>query len=235
MFKEVKKIRLAYLFHSLKKDTFEKLVELVDGFDQLGIKIISPDAYVNSLFINESALITFDDGFEFRDKRIVEFLRNRRIKAISFIPLLTKNLSTYRTNWSYWKENLDVFEIGSHSTSHSKVIIGSTNEKCTDENIIGYNNFNGKCDYALTSREWLPLKGRFESNEEHTERLYVEIGLSKQIIERNIGLECRYFAYPWGQYDDKVKRYVVTSGYVAAFSVNKTDNDRFTIPRIQIT
>lgn len=226
--------RAVYLMHSIKRGSFELLEQMVEGIKSKGVKIVSPEVFLKD-DNPKIAMLTFDDGYEFRDERILSFLKKQDFKVLSFLIILQKNMSKGRVEWDYWRKNLDVFEIGSHTLSHSKVVVKNTMDKIEDDNAIGYlDKMTGELNYSLISKEWLPLKNRFESKEEYKQRLQFEIMFSKDIIERNIGCECKYFAYPWGQYNEDVKSKVIEAGYTHAFSVKKTDDDKYTIPRIQI-
>ena len=73
------------------------------------------------------------------------------------------------------------------------------------------------------------------------ERLDEELRLSKSTLERELGRECRAFAYPngsHGDYGDREMRTLERLGYLGAFSLRGTlngrDPDRFNIDRINI-
>ena len=65
-------------------------------------------------------------------------------------------------------------------------------------------------------------------------RIESEVYLSKKMIERNLGLPCRFFAYPWGVYTPGLIDVVREAGFEAAFSVGRTDGTRWSIPRIDM-
>ncbi len=58
------------------------------------------------------------------------------------------------------------------------------------------------------------------------EQLRQEVMESKQILEERLGIPIRYFTYPEGKYDARVKQWVLAAGYEMAFSMSDVD-ERF--------
>ncbi len=226
--------RVVLLFHSLSRDTFCRLAAACDA--EAG-NVVSPDEFFDGSR-RRKVLLTFDDGYERSDHRICELLRSRSLRALAFVIPMTGGMDRLRFDWKYYADNSDVFEVGSHSMSHSKLYAmnGSMQAAKEDESIAGYGSMTySAVDYALVTREWLPLRSREESFEEYVLRLRSDLWMSKNIVERRLGRECRFFAYPWGQYNRTLKGVVSDTGYAAAFTTTETDGDRFTIPRIPVT
>lgn len=68
--------------------------------------------------------------------------------------------------------------------------------------------------------------------------LWDEIAGSKEDIERNTGKEARYFCYPTGGFNDKVKELVKKAGYRGACTTNRgrrTGRDVYELSRVKIT
>lgn len=65
-----------------------------------------------------------------------------------------------------------------------------------------------------------------------------EVVESKHLLERQLGLPIRYFAYPRGRYTDRVLEVVESAGYELAFSMNdgtiQPGSNRFLLPRTGI-
>jgi peptidoglycan/xylan/chitin deacetylase (PgdA/CDA1 family) len=64
-----------------------------------------------------------------------------------------------------------------------------------------------------------------------------EVAESREAIEDELGRPCRFFAYPYGQADDRIRREVERAGYRAAFGlagVGKTGGP-YAIGRIELT
>ncbi|MEB3216506.1 MAG: polysaccharide deacetylase family protein [Nostocales cyanobacterium 94392] len=55
------------------------------------------------------------------------------------------------------------------------------------------------------------------------EELVPEIVESKQLLEKNLGISIRYFTYPTGKNDERVRKLVKDSGYIAALAMNDLD------------
>jgi peptidoglycan/xylan/chitin deacetylase (PgdA/CDA1 family) len=69
-------------------------------------------------------------------------------------------------------------------------------------------------------------------------KLKKEIIEGKRNLEKKLGFKIRYFAYPMGEYSDKVINIVKKAGFEAAFTTDggafslKNEKDRFTIDRV---
>ena len=69
-------------------------------------------------------------------------------------------------------------------------------------------------------------------------RAVEEIGKSKRVLEAKLEGPVRYFAYPYGQFDDRIRDMVQSAGYEAACSTlsgfANEDNDLYALRRIEI-
>lgn len=65
-----------------------------------------------------------------------------------------------------------------------------------------------------------------------------EVARSKNILDKNLGLNIRYFAYPKGFYDSRIRAAVKKAGYVGALSMDDgfigPSTDTFAVPRIGV-
>ena len=68
-----------------------------------------------------------------------------------------------------------------------------------------------------------------------TDELAREVTVSRQEIESELGRVCRYFAYPYGQFDTRVQRAVEAAGYDAALGLAGVGRlgGRFGITRVE--
>ena len=66
--------------------------------------------------------------------------------------------------------------------------------------------------------------------------LDVELRLSRERLEDELGRPCRYFAYPYGEHDLRVRRAVEAAGYEAAFALRRTGErrNRYALPRVDL-
>ncbi len=68
-------------------------------------------------------------------------------------------------------------------------------------------------------------RGKNESEEAYQKRITEEIAGSKRILEAHLKQPVRFFAYPYGAYDDFIRETVRQSGYQGAVTVNPGPND----------
>ena len=64
-----------------------------------------------------------------------------------------------------------------------------------------------------------------ENNEDYLNRIRKEIFLSKKILEKEIGKEIQFFAYPYGTYSPQVKQLAIQAGYKGILNVNSMNNN----------
>ena len=57
------------------------------------------------------------------------------------------------------------------------------------------------------------------------DELNQEVIQSKQLLEQNLGIPIRYFTYPEGKYDARVKQWAIAAGYKMAFSMDDLKED----------
>lgn len=66
-------------------------------------------------------------------------------------------------------------------------------------------------------------------------KLREELEIPRSVMERETGLPLKYFSYPWGTFNHRVKRYVRAAGYKLAFAVeHRHREDAFSLKRILI-
>jgi peptidoglycan/xylan/chitin deacetylase (PgdA/CDA1 family) len=58
-----------------------------------------------------------------------------------------------------------------------------------------------------------------KSEEQYHQWLENELGASKKMLEEKLGIKVRTLAYPYGNYNDEVKKVAMENGYEAAFTV----------------
>jgi peptidoglycan/xylan/chitin deacetylase (PgdA/CDA1 family) len=68
------------------------------------------------------------------------------------------------------------------------------------------------------------------------EDLARELRDSRAVLEAELGRPCRFFAYPYGEEDGRVRRAVRAAGYDAAFAVqsDEHDVDQYALPRVAL-
>jgi peptidoglycan/xylan/chitin deacetylase (PgdA/CDA1 family) len=110
-------------------------------------------------------------------------------------------------------------------------------------------NPDGRTHALLDAGEVLDMQARGVSFQSHTcshqslpqlddERLEHELVASRVALEKLLGREVAYLAYPFGHVDERVAGAAQKAGYRAAFSTqpgfNRRDVDRFRIRRIDV-
>ena len=224
------------------KDTIGRLKTIVKYATDRNLKFIKLnqlDKFFNDKLGGNYALLTFDDGQEYKYDEIVPFLRENKIQAICFAIPLHFGFHDLYTNFDYYIRNKDVFEVGSHSLTHTMVVQSTDfdGNNVTSPKLIYYGDKNLKAtyNYGLIARAYDKMKGRMETDLEFDRRIDRELSFSKEWIERAMGQECRFFAYPYGVYDDCLVDKIKMAGYKMAFTVNRTNENILTVPRIDST
>jgi len=230
-------MKCAYCIHV--KDDWNSKIEcaLADAAEN-SLTFVDYKTYIASSLNSACALMTFDDGFEQRYPDIPAFLRKKKIRALTFLITMNPNMSSLIVDWNFWRRNLDVFDVGAHSLTHSKVATSHVNELEKDPRaLLGRKNIGGCFKNGLVNREYDALRGRVETDAEFSQRVFCELIVPKQMIERQLGVTCDSFAYPWGDIDDLLMYRVKLTGYSSAFGLRKnTDvNSAFKLPRKPIS
>ena len=197
---------------------------------------LEPSAYLNAPTSYNCALMTFDDGRESIFQEIAPYLRAKCIKSIAFPIMMDWNACNIIVDWNFWNGFQDVFELGAHSMTHTKVMT------CREPVEIRRNERGlkqGACEgggykRGLVAKEWNCLRGRLETEQEFDQRVMFELVGSKQLIERHTGRLCRYFAYPWGEVDQQLMKKVKDCGYEAAFGIQGEVGNLFNLPRMNV-
>ena len=61
-----------------------------------------------------------------------------------------------------------------------------------------------------------------------------ELEVSKERIEDELRRPCRFFAYPYGEHDSRVRAAARTAGYEGAFALRARRGDSYALPRVDI-
>ena len=205
--------------HIDKKDLEKILQWLTKHFDP-----ITPNDIINTN--KRGVLLTFDDGFSNNYNNVLPLIEKYKCPAIYFITTqhlidpkdwLSFTKANVKNNWSK-KEKIpqrlqrDLYDGMSESmvreiSLHPLITIGNHSETH-------------------------PLLSRCTVNQ-----LIREIKDSKLYLEQLISKKVEYFAYPTGDYNQKVIDFVRDTGYKAAFGIDNINNigfPKFEIPRVGI-
>ena len=114
----MRRLRL-FVIHSYA-DVVERMRSLLRLFDSRGLKVAGPEAVGDCLAgrgEGDAAVLTFDDGGEEWYPELADFFRDRGIKALAFVISRPEGR---KVDWDFWTRNADVFEVGSHTVTHSQ-------------------------------------------------------------------------------------------------------------------
>jgi len=204
-------------------------------------------------------VVTFDDGYEDNYTHAFPVLREVRVPATFF--LTSSFIDSEKTFWwdrmfcalkqmkaaeKYNGEAIPSFISGLWDASQEEIeqaLVRLENsadvniEECSAKNrMLSWDQIREMKDSGMTfgshSRTHVNLNRVAEP------RLMEELLLSKREIERNLGEEVLFFAYPGGSLSEGVHNSVVESGYRCACStesgINDRDPDLFGLKRINI-
>ena len=163
----------------------------------------------NTILAGKSVAITFDDGFQDTYENAAPILKSFGFTATFFL------VSALMGKCNTWMQD-DGYP------SAQLMSWASANELLKQGFTVGSHS---RSHSSLTQH--------------NDARLADEVAGSRREIEDHLGAPIRYFAYPYGHFDDRVLTAVHRSGYVAACSTqsgfNNVKTDRYRLRRIDIS
>ena len=169
-----------------------------EGFTTVTIEDLSEYVKGEKDIPDKSILITFDDGKKESYVNADPVLREYGFNAVMF--LISKYSTRGRTSAAFSYMNSSIikemlsgrWEIEAHAKdSHTYSIIDG----------------DGKTGPFLTSKLWNANKSRIEYNGEYRSRINNELINAKADLENNFSVRINSFAYPYGQYGQKITNY----------------------------
>ena len=195
-----------------------------------------------------SALVTFDDGFYDVFYYAYPILKELSIPAVIFVSperLLNSqvvrtaphysNVSTYEAfknsflnkdnsaflSWGELKEMEDVFSIQSHGLTH-RATVGRGGKPFKGEG-KDWRIFSLSEEERKKVKVGTPLTSILVKDKREAER---ELSLSKEIIEKNLGIKVNSLAFPWGIYNGELLKTAKKLGYRYCFTTVRGWNRR---------
>tara|TARA_B100001250_G_scaffold77392_1_gene63473 strand:+ start:106 stop:957 length:852 start_codon:yes stop_codon:yes gene_type:complete len=204
----------------IDKNDLEKILQwLTKHFD-----FLTPNDLINT--DKSGVLLTFDDGFANNYNNVLPLIEKYKCHAIYFIT--TQHLMDPKDWLSFTKENV--------ANNWSK------KDKIPEE--LQRDLYDGMSESMLSEISLHPFITIGNHSETHPllsrcsdDQLIREIKDSKLYLEQLISKKVEYFAYPTGDYNQKVIDFVRDIGYKAAFGIDNINNigfPKFEIPRVGI-
>jgi peptidoglycan/xylan/chitin deacetylase (PgdA/CDA1 family) len=151
-------------------------------------------------------ILTFDDGYEDFYLNVFPLLKEYDLPAILFIcPNIIDNNLEY--NWD------------------KKYFVGQNNNKLSWEQLSEMKD-SGLVEIGAHTMNHPDLDTMPAAEAEK------EIRTSKEILEKKLGINCRYFAYPRGRFNKAVVKIVANSGFEYSFSTIYGSNTKKTNPHL---
>ena len=153
---------------------------------------------------NRTLAITFDDGYEDHLLNVYPILKNYGFPASIFLTVKYIN--------GYWEsEKADGGKI--KALSKAQIL------EMKNGGLIKFGSHGYSHDNLLSTNE--------------EERVF-EIRDSKLFLEDLLGKDVPFISYPFGAYDEEIKKIVREAGYQAGFSVWNRNADIYSIPRVPL-
>ena len=220
---DYKFLRGLYL-HSVFDDQIEKFEELIISLIKLGVfvdtetlvKMLRGEKEIDGRYFH----LSFDDGFKNNYINAIPILTKYNIPCIFFIPT-----EIIGASWEVTK-NYCI-----KTTHHGGVI-----------EMLKWEELNEIVSLGFEVGSHTKRHARLSSISHDFNLLQDEVLSSKNVVETNLGIECKYFAWPFGRHNDVDKvslKMIESSGYNACFgafrgTINKKKTNIYKIPRHEI-
>jgi len=193
-----------------------------------GYATISPALFISFLegkakLPDKSIMITFDDGLVSVYKNAYKILKEFEYSGLFFVIVSRIGLSKEYVDWEHLIEmqSSRVLSIESHTfNSHYMV----SEKEGTHA--------------ALTSRIPLP-NGKLENYDDYKNRVYNDLKLSKEVLEKNLNKKVQFLSVPFGNANKEVREISSELGFKAVFSsgggINELPLETWNIKRITLT
>jgi len=181
---------------------------IATGFKPVSIRAIE-DYYIHQTPLPDKAfLVTLDDGFEDNYINAFPILKRHQIPAIIY---LATGLIGKTNQWM----SMPTF-------SERKMLSWMQIKKMLSQGV----DFGS---HTVSHPKLIELDD---------DRVSEELSQSKKIIEDQLGIECRHFAFPFGLLNERTSRLVKKAGFKTACTTrsgfNNTDRDSLMLHRIEV-
>ena len=216
-------LRCLYL-HYVFDDQIEQFEELILSLMELGVfvdtetlvKMLRGEKEIDGRYFH----LSFDDGFKNNYTNAIPILTKYNIPCIFFVPTAIIGAS-----WEVTK-NYCI------KTTHYGGVI----------EMLKWEELNEIVSLGFEVGSHTKRHARLSNISHDFNLLQDEVLFSKNDIETNLDIECKYIAWPFGRHNDVDKvslKMIESSGYNACFgafrgTINKDKTDIFQIPRHEI-
>lgn len=189
------------LYHSIVKgkdsdnvslDNFIKQMRALKKAGYYTVSVADLDAFLRGEkeFVGKPFVLTFDDGAKDSYYPVDPILDALNYKAATFI-ITRFSVLTAKHNYYLPLEKLKQMRDSGHweILSHGR-----------DDHVLYVIDEKGTKHHFLSNKLWLADEKRIENEEEFRERVTNDLLLSKQDLEKSLGIEVKYFAYPFGDF-----------------------------------
>ncbi len=189
---------------------FEKHIQMLlnNGFTPVSIESVENYYSQNTALPENSFLITLDDGFE--DNYLNAFPVFKRYNIPALIYLATGSLG--KTN--QWMSQ----------------------PTFTERKMLSWKQIKEMASQGIDFGSHTVSHPRLTEFDD--DRVGKELSESKQIIEQQLGQECKHFAYPYGLLTEKTRELVAQAGFKTACSTrsgfNNIERDPLILHRIEV-
>ncbi|MFA5216784.1 poly-beta-1,6-N-acetyl-D-glucosamine N-deacetylase PgaB [Sulfuricurvum sp.] len=198
-----------------------------NGYHFVGIDDILAYRNAGKPLPGNAVLITFDDGYESVYTNAYPILKKYKIPSV--IALVGN-----------WMRATDKVDFDGHMIARSKFLsqtqikemVGSglvevaSHSCCMHKGIAG--NPQGNMEPALTTRQWLVEKQRYEDEKSYQQRIYNDLLENNVFLERYTGQKPRVMVWPYGRYNIEVRRIAERLGMPIGLTLDDGSNTRIT-------
>ncbi len=164
----------------------------------------------------KAVLLSFDDGFESFYTRVFPILKKYHISAVEAVIGTWMNHSDSPDVPGY-KPILTWAQVGELQASGLVEIASHTFDM---HNAIDSNPQGGR-EAAVTTRRYMPIEHRYETDAEYAERMQTGMKRSSDFIFEHTGKRPRVLVWPFGEYN----QIAVTAAKKAGMAITLAEND----------
>lgn len=208
---------------------FEKQVNWLinNGYHFIGIDDILAYRKTSKPLPDRAVLITFDDGYQSVYDNAYPIIKKYKIPTVIAVVgswLRGKEKVSFSGHMIERSKFLGQEEIKEMMSSGLVEI--ASHSYLLHEGILG--NPQGNTQPAVTTREWLSDKARYEDEESYQQRVYNDLLENSTFLEKYTGQKPRVMVWPYGHYNKKVNKIAEKLGMSIGLTLEDGSNTRIT-------